>query len=281
MVVSAFEEQEEKNKPDPNRQYDLSLVAKLTFTNKKRIVSSEPVDEKTLRDKYAIMIHMWLLGQMKHPGRSIYRDFDRSTFMDFLERLFDEKNFNLHKEAHGTLLLVPKWTYCMSYEYELHKEAHRLCREEGFGIKAALWSTIDNTEHRVIHWPQLTSIANSRSGGGDNAALERKEDDLQREARGRSRSPRRQGGNRKPKALPAPSQKLALTDGPKTRSNFRQRNKNGAKQTQNKFSGSSKSKGFSQLIRAGDEIRQKFFATDRQQCLLSLSTESLRQKQHM
>ena len=57
----------------------------------------------------------------------------------------------------------------MSYEYEPRKEAYRLCREEGFGIKAALSTTIDNTEHL-----QLISIANSRSGGGggDYAALE-------------------------------------------------------------------------------------------------------------
>ena len=76
MVVSAFdEEQQEKNKPEPERQYGLSLDSKLTITTKKRIVSSEPVNEKDLRDKYAIMTNMWLLGQMKQPGRSIYRDF--------------------------------------------------------------------------------------------------------------------------------------------------------------------------------------------------------------
>ena len=82
MVVSAFEEeQQEKNKPDPVRQYGFSLDAKLTITTKKRIVSSEPVDENTLRDKYATMTNMWLLGQMRQLVRSIYRDFHRSTFM--------------------------------------------------------------------------------------------------------------------------------------------------------------------------------------------------------
>ena len=56
MVVSAFEEeQQERNKPDPIRQYGLSLSldAKLTITTKKGLVSTEPVDEKSLRDKYA------------------------------------------------------------------------------------------------------------------------------------------------------------------------------------------------------------------------------------
>ena len=42
MVVSAFsEEQQERNKPDPIRQYGLSLDAKLTNTTKKRLVSTE------------------------------------------------------------------------------------------------------------------------------------------------------------------------------------------------------------------------------------------------
>ena len=89
---------------------------------------------------------------MKQPGRSIYSDFDRLTFIDFLEKLLDKQNFNLHKEVNGTLLLVPKWTDCLSCEFEIRKEAFRLCREEGFGIKAALWNTIANNEHRMIHW---------------------------------------------------------------------------------------------------------------------------------
>ena len=192
-VVSFFEEeQQERAKPDPICQYGLSLDAELTMTTKKRLVSIEPVDEKTLRDKDAIMTNMWLL--VKQPGRSIYRDFDRSTFVDFLDRLLDKKNVNLHKEVNGTLLLVPKWTDRMSCEFELHKEACCLCREERSGIKDALWTTIENTEHRTIHWLQLISISNSRPGGGDYAALERKVNDLQREVRGRSRSPRRKGG---------------------------------------------------------------------------------------
>ena len=101
MVVSAFEEeQQQRNKPDPIRQHGLSLDAMLTITTKKRLVSTEPADENTLRDKYAIMTNIWLLAQMKQPGRIIYRDFDRSTFMDFLERLLDKKNFNLDKRSH-------------------------------------------------------------------------------------------------------------------------------------------------------------------------------------
>ena len=62
------------------------------------------------------MTNLWLLGQMKQPGRSVYRDFDRTTFIDFLEKLLDKQNFNLHKEVNDTLLLVSKWPDCLSYE---------------------------------------------------------------------------------------------------------------------------------------------------------------------
>ena len=148
------------------------------------------------------------------------------------------------------------------------KSTRRLfdCAEKkGFGIKAALWNTIANNEHRMIHWLQLISIANSRSGGGDYAALERKVNDLQREVRGRSRSPRRQGGNRKPKALPAPSQRLALTDGAnKGKSSFRKRNNRNSGKGQGKSSGSSKPKGFQQF--EGQQVRKKFYATDNSKC---------------
>ena len=146
-------------------------------------------------------------------------------------------------------------TVCRTSEYEIRNEAFHVCQEEGFGIKAALWSTIANQEHRMVHWLQLISIANSRSGGGDYAALERKLNDLQREGRGRSRSPRRQGGNRRPKALPAPPQRLALTDGPNRKS-----------------TGKGQAKA--------DEIRKKV-PGERQQHMFSVSTTPLRQRQQV
>ena len=33
--------------------------------------------------------------------------------MDFLEKLLDKENFNLHKEVNGSVLLVRKWTDCV------------------------------------------------------------------------------------------------------------------------------------------------------------------------
>ena len=195
--------------------------------------------------------------------------------MDFLDRLVDKKNFSLHKKDNGTLLLVPKWTECTPYEFELRKEAYRLCREEDSGIKDALWTTIKNTEHRMIQWLQLISIANSRPSGGDYATLERKVNDLQREVRGRSRSPRRKGGgNRKPKSLLAQSQNLALADAPHqkrisdgkgTKNTSPKKGKSKGTQ-QGGCSGSSNARHFNELMRAGTQIRKKFYANDNTIC---------------
>ena len=50
-VVSLSEEElQEKNKPDTSKQYNVSLDSKLTIATKKKLISSEPVDEKTLRE---------------------------------------------------------------------------------------------------------------------------------------------------------------------------------------------------------------------------------------
>ena len=67
-VVSLFEEeQQDSKKPDRARQYDLQLDSKLTITTKRRHLSTDPVDEKVLRLKYAILTNLWLLAQMRQP----------------------------------------------------------------------------------------------------------------------------------------------------------------------------------------------------------------------
>ena len=83
-VVSLFEEeQQDAKRPDPTRQYNLQLDSKLTITTKRRHLSSEPTDEKGLRLKYSILTNLWLLAQMRQPGRTINADFDRNTFIGF------------------------------------------------------------------------------------------------------------------------------------------------------------------------------------------------------
>ena len=204
-VVSLFEEeQQDAKRPDPTRQYNLQLDSKLTITTKRRHLSVVPSDERGLRMKYSIMTNLWLLAQIRHPGSSIYSDFDRNTFIDFLETLLDKDNFNFYKEVNGCPLISPPWSYCLSYELELRKEAIRLCKEQSYGIQKALWSALHNTEHRMKHWLQLVAIPNapSSSGSQELQSLKKRIADLEK---ARSRSPRQ-----KRLALPAPSAPLAL-----------------------------------------------------------------------
>ena len=144
-VVSLFEEeQQELRKPEPARQYNLQLDSKLT--TKRRHVSTEPTDEKGLRMKYAVMTNLWLLAQMRQPGRTIYQDLDRCTFTDFLDTLLDKDNFNFYKEIEGRPMISPCWSFCLS---------------QSFGIHAALWAALRDEEHRMKHWLQLIAIPNS------------------------------------------------------------------------------------------------------------------------
>ena len=55
-----------------------------------------------LRAKYFFMTNLWFLAQMKQPGRPIYSDFDKNTFMEFLDKLLDRDNSNFHKEVGGS-----------------------------------------------------------------------------------------------------------------------------------------------------------------------------------
>ena len=207
-VVSLFEEeQQDAKRPDPTRQYNLQLDSKLTITTKRRHLSSEPTDEKGLRLKYSIMTNLWLLAQMRQPGRSIYADFDRNTFIDFLDTLLDTDNFNFEKEVDGRPVISPSWSYCLSNELELRKEAIRLCKEQSSGIQSALWSALPNTEHRMKHWLQLVAIPNTPSSSSNQElqSFKKRIADLEK---ARSRSPRR--NVQKQLALPSGPQMMAL-----------------------------------------------------------------------
>ena len=259
-VVSLFEEEQQDSKrPDPTRQYNLQLDSKLTITTKRRHLSTEPTDEKGLRLKYSILTNLWLLAQMRQPGRTIYADFDRNTFIDFLETLLDKDNFNFYKEVDGRPMISPSWSYCLSYEFELRKEAIRLCKEQSFGIQSALWTTLRNMEHRMKHWLQLVAIPNapSSSSSQELQSLKKRISDLEK---ARSRSPRR--NNQKQLSLPGGSQMLALpapsgsTQGQKGGKN---RKRGGFRITGGKGSSKGQSpKDFDYLMKLPLEFRSNF-----------------------
>ena len=182
LVVSLFEEeQQDAKKPDHSRQYNIQLDSPLTITTKRRYQSTEPTDEKGLPLKYAILTNLWLLGQMRQPGRSIYEDFNRTTFVDFLDTLLDRDNFNFHKEVNGRTLISPCWSFCLSYEFELQKEAIRLCKGTSDGCTSCALDCTPQPRASYEHWLQLVAIPNapSSSSGPEIQALNKRISDLE------------------------------------------------------------------------------------------------------
>ena len=83
---------------------------------RRRYVSTPPSNTEELRTKYKIMTNLWLLAQMREPGRKLYADLDKDTFMDFADELISEKIFLLEKQINGVKMVIPQREHCMNYE---------------------------------------------------------------------------------------------------------------------------------------------------------------------
>ena len=59
--------------------------------------------------KYSVLGNLWLLAQMRQPGHSFYKDFDRSTFSRFPGHvLLDRDNFlKFLQRMEGQPLIAP------------------------------------------------------------------------------------------------------------------------------------------------------------------------------
>ena len=119
MVSEEEAQDQRKVKADPARQYGMHLDGKLTLQTRRKFTSVEPTNQEQLRAKYTVLQNMWLLAQLRQPGRSIFKDLTRSTFDDHLRILLNRKNFNNRKEVDGQLLSQPCWSHCLSCEHEI------------------------------------------------------------------------------------------------------------------------------------------------------------------
>ena len=189
---------------------------------RRRCIASMPANFEELRIKYRVMSHMWLLSQMRQPGRHLFVDLTDRTFSDILEELLSENMFMLQREDAGMPLVVPRWEHCLEYEFQLRKEAIRLTVEENFSIQAALWHAFEDQQHKLTHWVQLLTIANAQQAcSSDEVSKLRKEvADLRKMVSQRSRSPRGKGAGKR--SLPAPSQ-LALPGPPTSKGSGKKR----------------------------------------------------------
>ena len=86
----------------------------------------------------------------------------------------------------------------MDYEFQLRREAMKLCREQGYSIQAALLAAYRNQERRMKHWFTLFSIASNRCDTTSDKASREVEQLREQVAQlQKSRSPRGAKGSRK------------------------------------------------------------------------------------
>ena len=194
QVISMAEaEEQERQKPDPPKQFGIHLDSKLTLQTRRRYTGTAPKNSEELRAKYEVMSNMWLLAQLRQPGRSLFSDLQPTTFSRILRQLLGKEDFGLKKELQGKFLTAPCWEHCMSYEFEFRREAYKQCRETTIGISAAWWNAYRSQQHRMMHWLQLVSMANSSSSfsasSSQMAKMQKEITDLRNEVRNRSRTP--------------------------------------------------------------------------------------------
>ena len=84
-------------KTRPPTQMGLPLDSTLTLLTKKRYLSRMPTDRESLRTKYRVMSNLWLLAQLRQPGRQLYADLSKDTFNDFLEEIIVDRQIPYEK----------------------------------------------------------------------------------------------------------------------------------------------------------------------------------------
>ena len=202
-VISLQEEEKQiALRPEPSRSVGIHLDSSLSIQTQRRFVAKMFTNIEDLRTQYKVMATMFLLAKMRQPSRHLYKDLEVNTFSDILDELLSDRNF-LMEGGDDDNIILPPWSECLNYEFQIRKEAVRLCMEEGFSIKDSLWHTLADKERRMQHWILKLTIANSRQESSKMQKMEQRLATLENRLRNRSRSPRRQQNQR---ALPAPSQ---------------------------------------------------------------------------
>ena len=164
QVVNVLEERAELAKtPHAAKHLGIHLDSSLSIQTRRRFKSVLPATTEALRMKFSVMSNLWLLSKMRQPSRPIFADFTESTFPKILDELLSEKNFLLDRNIAGTRMIVPKWEHCLEYEYQVRSQAIKLCVRKGYSFQSAWWTVYHDVEHRMEHWMQLLTIANSSS----------------------------------------------------------------------------------------------------------------------
>ena len=108
QVISMAEaEEQERQKPDPPKQFGIHLDSKLTLQTRRRYTGTAPKNTEELRSKYEVMSNMWLLAQLRQPGLSLFSDLQPTTFSANPEAAAGQRRF---RSEEGTTRKVPHRT---------------------------------------------------------------------------------------------------------------------------------------------------------------------------
>ena len=176
------EERQKALRPEPARSVGIHLDGSLSIQTQRRFMSSVPTTIEDLRTKYKVVANMFLLAQMRQPSRHLSRGLEVNTFSDFLDELLSDQNFLMESDD-DERLVIPPWNQCLNYEFNIRKDAVRLCMEEGFALKDALWHVLADKEHRMQHWILKLTIANARQDTSKVQKLEQRLAALEKQRR--------------------------------------------------------------------------------------------------
>ena len=82
--------------------------------------------------RQSTLVSIWTQAQRSRP-----RGASETTFQKILDELLSEKNFLLDQDIAGTRMIVPKWEYSLEYEYQVRRQAIKLCVRKGLQLQDA------------------------------------------------------------------------------------------------------------------------------------------------
>ena len=94
-------------------QLGITLDSCLPIQTRKRHMSTMPSNIEEICKKNSVMIHLWLLAQMRQPRRDLHGDLTPATFRTFLDELLAEDNFSINREINGVISTGPLWSPCL------------------------------------------------------------------------------------------------------------------------------------------------------------------------
>ena len=80
----------------------------MTVATRRWYPSSMPRNTEELRATYQVMSNMWLLSQMRQPGRHLFIDFDDTTWPKLHEELVNRKNLNFQRQLQNKVFREKK-----------------------------------------------------------------------------------------------------------------------------------------------------------------------------